>query len=214
MAVAFKQRAYLGQASPTTETFQLVGVRHPDTGQYRCHLTALTPTQLSGEDVAQLYRARWSIELPFKELKRLYQLDVIRSRTALAPVLALAGVPDDPVWVVSFLMQEGPNPNLERGRLLTPGDRRPRQSRSGIFRLTDHGRRGAWDRRALSPAPWVLVKDSRSRASRDDVVPVGVSSRRMNEPEEQTESLRFSLRRAGSQWLLFRSKWTGGFWCD
>ncbi len=39
----------------------------------------ITPEQLSAEDVALLYRARWSIELIFKEQKRLYKLDVITS---------------------------------------------------------------------------------------------------------------------------------------
>ncbi len=46
---------------------------------YHFYLTNITPEQLSAEDVALLYRARWSIELVFKELKRLYQLDVFSS---------------------------------------------------------------------------------------------------------------------------------------
>ena len=34
---------------------------------------------MSAEDVAAVYRARWVVELLFKELKRVYNLDVITS---------------------------------------------------------------------------------------------------------------------------------------
>ena len=148
-----------------------MGVRDPETGAYHCYLTDLSPEPWSAEDVAQLYRARWSMELLFKELKRLYQLDVI-TRAApvvvealvltalltlvvshrilnhlrslvpaqaarftplrwaevftaatirlLPQVLAVAGVTDDPFWVMLFMMQEAPDPNLTRDRLLDP----------------------------------------------------------------------------------------------
>jgi len=46
---------------------------------YHLYLTNISPDQLAAEDVALLYGARWSIELVFKELKRLYKLDVISS---------------------------------------------------------------------------------------------------------------------------------------
>ena len=169
--VPFKRRTHRGQASRATETFRLVGVRHPDTGQCHGDLTDLTPDQLSAEDVAHLYRARWSIELLFKELKRLYQRNVITSaapvvvaalvltalptlvvshrvlshlrrilpaqsarftplrwaeafyaaaRPLLPQVLALAGVTGDPFWTITFLMQQGLDPNAERERLLPP----------------------------------------------------------------------------------------------
>ncbi|MBC7341905.1 MAG: transposase [Clostridia bacterium] len=61
------------------ETFRLVGVLDEESKTYHFYLTNITPEQLSAEDVALLYRARWSIELVFKELKRFYQLDVISS---------------------------------------------------------------------------------------------------------------------------------------
>lgn len=171
VAVTFRRRVYRGRTTPATERFRLVGVRDPETGAYHCYLTDLSPEQLSAEDVAQLYRARWSIELLFKELKRLYQLDVITSAApvvvealvltalltlvvshrilnhlrSLVPaqaarftplrwaevftaatirllpqVLAVAGVTDDPFWVMLFMMQEAPDPNLTRDRLLDP----------------------------------------------------------------------------------------------
>ena len=61
------------------ETFRLVGVLDTESKTYHFYLTNITTEHLSAEDVALLYRARWSIELVFKELKSLYQLDVISS---------------------------------------------------------------------------------------------------------------------------------------
>ncbi len=61
------------------ETFRLVGMLDEETKAYHLFLTNIMPEKLSAEDVALLYRARWSIELVFKELKSLYQLDVISS---------------------------------------------------------------------------------------------------------------------------------------
>jgi hypothetical protein len=66
-------------ASKSKEHFRLVGVLDEESQTYHLYLTNLSPDQLSAEDVALLYRARWSIELIFKELKSLYQLDVISS---------------------------------------------------------------------------------------------------------------------------------------
>ena len=66
----------------TKENFRLVGALDEESNEYHLYLTNLTPEQLTAEDVALLYRARWSIELIFKELKRLYQLDVISSGAA------------------------------------------------------------------------------------------------------------------------------------
>ncbi|MDF9410029.1 transposase [Pelotomaculum isophthalicicum JI] len=68
-----------GDIPKVKETFRLVGIRDKESKTYHLYLTNITPEQLSAEDVALLYRARWSIELVFKELKRFYQLDVISS---------------------------------------------------------------------------------------------------------------------------------------
>ena len=170
-AVTFRRRVDRGRTTPATERFRLVGVRDSETGTYHCDLTDLSPEPLSAEDVAQLYRARWSIELLFKERKRLYPLDVITSAAPvvvealvltalltlvvshrilnhlrrlvpgqatrctplrwadvfaaatirlLPQVLAVAGVTDDPFWVMLFMMQEAPDPNVTRDRLLDP----------------------------------------------------------------------------------------------
>ena len=71
---------YHAKKTPKTkETFRLVGILDQESNTYHLYLTSLSPEQLIAEDVALLYRARWSIELIFKELKRLYKLDVISS---------------------------------------------------------------------------------------------------------------------------------------
>jgi len=68
-----------GGSPKVTETFRLVGIFDEKTKKYHLYITNITPEQLPAEDVALLYRARWSVELMFKELKRLYKLDVISS---------------------------------------------------------------------------------------------------------------------------------------
>ncbi|MFY9525911.1 MAG: IS4 family transposase [Limnochordia bacterium] len=68
-----------GNAPKVKETFRLVGIIDKETKKYHFYLTNISPEQLTAEDVALLYRARWSVELLFKELKSLYKLDVISS---------------------------------------------------------------------------------------------------------------------------------------
>jgi IS4 transposase len=70
---------YQPRTPKNKENFRLVGIFDEESASYHLYLTSLSPEQLSAEDVALLYRARWSIELIFKELKRLYKLDVISS---------------------------------------------------------------------------------------------------------------------------------------
>jgi hypothetical protein len=59
-----------GGASKTKETFRLVGVFDEEAKEYHLYITGIMPEQLSAEDVALLYRARWSVELVFKEPAR------------------------------------------------------------------------------------------------------------------------------------------------
>lgn len=77
--LSFRRRPYKGKASSAKETYRLIGILNQDTNEYHLYLTDLSPEQISAEDVATLYGARWSVELIFKELKRIYQLDVIDS---------------------------------------------------------------------------------------------------------------------------------------
>jgi IS4 transposase len=68
-----------GGAAKIKETFRLVGMLDRESGEYHLYLTDIMPERLSAEDIALLYRARWSIEMVFKEFKRLYKLDELPS---------------------------------------------------------------------------------------------------------------------------------------
>ncbi len=50
-----------------------------ESGEYHTYLTNIRVDVLSAEDIALLYRARWEIELIFKELKSYYRMDLIPS---------------------------------------------------------------------------------------------------------------------------------------
>jgi len=71
-----------GSCASTTRTFRLVGVRNEDSGEYHLYLTNLGTDDYSAPDIAQLYRARWEIELLFKELKSRFGLDEIETTDA------------------------------------------------------------------------------------------------------------------------------------
>jgi putative transposase len=71
--VAFKRRVYGGVRHTDRERFRLVGVRDPLTHTYHAYLTNIPPERLSPEDIAQIYAARWTVELFFRELKRHYR---------------------------------------------------------------------------------------------------------------------------------------------
>jgi putative transposase len=73
--VAFKRRIYGGIRHTDRERFRLVGVKDPVTGTYHLYLTNIPPERLNAEDSAQVYAARWVIELFFRELKRRYHAD-------------------------------------------------------------------------------------------------------------------------------------------
>ncbi len=78
--VSFKRRKYNGKERMDTERFRLVAVFNEDEEKYHVYLTNITTDVLEAEDVANLYGARWDIELIFKELKSRYALDVVNTR--------------------------------------------------------------------------------------------------------------------------------------
>ena len=78
--VRAKARRYNGKRSSTTERFRLVAVRDTEERKYHCYLTSIPVENLSAEDVSATYRARWEIELVFKELKSGYRLDDVDSQ--------------------------------------------------------------------------------------------------------------------------------------
>jgi len=77
--LTFKRRSYNGKRSVARARFRLVGVRNPGGEGYHLYLTNVPPEQLSAEDIAATYAARWMIELVFRELKRHYRLDQVPS---------------------------------------------------------------------------------------------------------------------------------------
>lgn len=100
-----------GNTPKVKETFWLVGILNGESKMYHFYLTNITLGQLPAEDVALLYRSRWSIELVFKELKRLYQLDVISSG---APAVV------ESLVLVAMLTLVVSHRLLNHMRLLTP----------------------------------------------------------------------------------------------
>jgi len=71
-----------GSRTRATRTFRLVGVLNEEDGEYHLYLTNLPVDDYSAPDIAQLYRARWEIELLFKELKSRFGLDEINTTDA------------------------------------------------------------------------------------------------------------------------------------
>jgi IS4 transposase len=71
-----------GSGASATRTFRLVGLRNSTTGEYHLYLTNLAREGYSAPDIAQLYRARWEVELLFKELKSRFGLDEINTTDA------------------------------------------------------------------------------------------------------------------------------------
>lgn len=55
--------------------FATGGVRDPLTREYHLYLTNIPPNKLSPDDIAQVYAARWIIELLFRELKSRYHAE-------------------------------------------------------------------------------------------------------------------------------------------
>jgi IS4 transposase len=75
VVVSFKRREYDDQRSTDTKQFRVVGVLDPDTDDYHLYMTNLPRKEFSPEQIATLYRARWEVELLFRELKSRYGLE-------------------------------------------------------------------------------------------------------------------------------------------
>jgi IS4 transposase len=80
--VEFQRRVYRGVRHTARRRLRLVGVRLPQSREYRFYLTNIPPDTLTAEQVAQTYAARWTVELAFAELKSHYRLDELPSRKA------------------------------------------------------------------------------------------------------------------------------------
>ena len=77
--VSFDRRPYRGKKTSVTMIQRVVGIRNDETGEYHLYFTDLSPEDFTAEQIAELYRGRWCIELMFKELKSRYALDVIKT---------------------------------------------------------------------------------------------------------------------------------------
>ena len=75
--VSFRRRKYRGEQKQDKELFRLVAIYNPEKEKYHLYITDIPPDVLSSEEIAKLYRARWEVEILFKELKSRYALDVI-----------------------------------------------------------------------------------------------------------------------------------------
>lgn len=78
--VFFRRRGYAGKRSGKQRTWRRVGVLDPETHRYRLYLTNIPGERLAAREVAQVYGARWQVELLFKELKSHYRLEDQPSR--------------------------------------------------------------------------------------------------------------------------------------
>jgi len=77
--VEFKRRVYNNTRSRGVETFRVVGVWDDADDCYHLYITNLPAKEYSASDIAKIYQARWAVETLFRELKRVYGLDEIRS---------------------------------------------------------------------------------------------------------------------------------------
>jgi IS4 transposase len=78
--ITYKKRKYRGKQRSVTQSFRLVGLKHPVTKEYHLYVTNLPLTLFSARAIAQLYSARWLVELVFKQLKSYYQLEAFPSQ--------------------------------------------------------------------------------------------------------------------------------------
>lgn len=58
---------------------RVIGIWDDEISEYHFYITNLPVKKFSAEDIAALYRMRWTIELLFKELKSCYKLECISS---------------------------------------------------------------------------------------------------------------------------------------
>lgn len=77
--VTVAHRKYLGKTTKVPLIMRMVGILNEETGEYHLYLTDLPFETFPAEQIAELYRGRWCVELLFKELKSRYALDVINT---------------------------------------------------------------------------------------------------------------------------------------
>lgn len=78
--ISFQQRRYAGKRKSATMSLRVVGLWDEARQLHHWYITNLPVDTVKPEDIGQLYAARWTIELLFRELKTCYQLESMPSR--------------------------------------------------------------------------------------------------------------------------------------
>ena len=78
--IKFKRRAYKGKQKHDEMIVRLVAVYNDEDEKHHIYITNIQKDILNAKDIANLYGARWDIELLFKELKSKYALDVLETK--------------------------------------------------------------------------------------------------------------------------------------
>ncbi len=76
----FDLKATFSSQENDPRDFRIVGVYNEETGEYHCYVTDLSPDDFSAEEIADIYRLRWVIELLFKLLKSFCHLDHVDTK--------------------------------------------------------------------------------------------------------------------------------------
>ena len=81
VTIRFRKRAYGGRKTGklADQCLRVVGVRDEDTREWHLYITNLPVDRLSAREIGQLYRARWMVELLFRELKSSYRMQDLPS---------------------------------------------------------------------------------------------------------------------------------------
>jgi len=78
--IKFKRRAYKGKQKNDEMLVRLVAIYNDEDEKHHIYITNIQKDVLNAKDIANLYGARWDIELLFKELKSKYALDVLDTK--------------------------------------------------------------------------------------------------------------------------------------
>jgi putative transposase len=106
--LSFQRRAYRGRHSGDTLRARLVAVWDEEHRTYHTYVTNIPVDTLSAEEVAELYRCRWSVELLFKEAKGSFHLDrVATGNRCVAESLIWTS------WLALLVSRRGHNVLLE-----------------------------------------------------------------------------------------------------
>jgi len=81
VTIRYRKRAYGGRKTGklADQCLRVVGVRDEDTREWHLYITNLPVDRLAAREIGQLYRARWMVELLFRELKSSYRMQDLPS---------------------------------------------------------------------------------------------------------------------------------------